>query len=268
MNVSLPVWSTTKTILAYCWQERGLAIKYAALPVIFLVLVNLGGSFFGVKKSWEWEIVTDLAAILAYAPFTVTWFQGVVLNDTQARTRPLVTFAALEKGVIAMNIRIAVVVSVIALLLVIAVGFPTYLLAQVAPNAWQVAALVLGFPALFFWVLVITRVSLSVAYAAAGEHLNLRDAWKITTPFGFALTWVHIILATIDLAILGTIAAILNACGLPIGFGGSDNGPPNILAEIMSSIVNTLGGIVYLIFVTTLYGFVYRLLKAQPNTAS
>src|SRR5438128_1269334 len=65
----LPVWTTIKSILAYCWQERRLAARYAAVPVLCLIILDIVGVVAGVDiaaSTW-WPIATGAVALLVYA---------------------------------------------------------------------------------------------------------------------------------------------------------------------------------------------------------
>jgi hypothetical protein len=252
MTASLPVWSTTKAILSYVWGKRWLALRYAALPVVILLLIDLGGILAGVdiEKNVWWQIVTGLLALLAYAPFTVTWFQSIALGEGEARTRPVFVLAHLEKNVILANIRVAAFVVVITLVMAIVAGGGAYAIWRAAPKAMETASVLIAPVVLYFWVMVLTRASVVVAYGAAGQPMGLREAFRITRPIAYRMTWIHIIVATVALVVALPFPVIM-------GFDGGKS----ISASIGLTLANTVGGILYLIFVTTLFGFVYRRLK-------
>lgn len=252
MTASLPVWSTTKAILTYAWGERWLALRYATLPVVALLLIDVGGILAGIdidKHKW-WPFVTSILGIFAFAPFTVTWFRSVISGDAEARTRPIFVFAELEKNVVLANIRVlAFLIAASVVLLVIILGGA--FVHTLSPPAWLEYGVmgIVGGIALYFWTMALTRVSMVIAYGAAGEPIGLREAFRLTRPMAFRMTWVHIIVATL------TIAAFL-PLDWAIGFGAHKG-----VTAIPSAVIDALGGIVYMIFSTTLFGLVYRRLK-------
>jgi hypothetical protein len=253
MTPVLPVWSTTKTILAYAWGERTLAIRYALPPVAALLLIDFAGIAAGidVEKNPLWQVVTVILTLLAYAPFTVTWFKSIVHGDAEARRRPLFVLAELEKSVILANIRIMALVIVASVLMVLVGGGAMYGIYLIKP--WLVGGVVVvAAPVfLYFWVMLITRASVAVAYSAAGEPITLREAVRLTQPMAYRATWVHIVLATIAFTVVGIAAASTAAFDLHQG--------TTVLIGL--SVINAIGGFVYLILITTLFGFVYRRLK-------
>jgi hypothetical protein len=253
MTAVLPVWSTTKAILVYARDKRTLAIRYAIPPVAALLVIDLCGIAAGIdieKNPW-WAIVTTILTLIAYAPFTVTWFNSIVLGETEARTRPIFGFTYLEKNVILANIRVTAAILIITLIILAIAGGLVYGSSLVIPGAMEIFGAIIAVPALFIWTMDVTRLSVAIAYSAAGEPITLREAFRLTRPMAFRVTWVHIILATLSFAIVAIAAALTTVLGIEKG----------VAVSIGLAIVNAIGGFVYLILVTTLFGFVYRRLR-------
>jgi hypothetical protein len=252
MTASLPVWSTTKAILTYAWAERGLALRYAALPVVALLLIDVGAILTGLatdKNKW-WPFVTGLLGIFAFAPFTVTWFRSITSGDADARMRPVFVFAELEKNVVLANVRVMafrIAISVVLLVVVLGGAF----IHTLNPPRWLAYGVmgIAGGIALFFWTMGSTRVSMVIAYGAAGEPVGLREAFRLTRPMAFRMTWVHIIVATLTMAVTLPM-------NWAIGFDAHKG-----MTAIVEAVINAVGGIIYMILSTTLFGFVYRRLK-------
>jgi len=256
MSRGLPVWSTTWAIIAYCWQERRFALKYAWLPVVVLILVDMAGIAMGIDiaKNWKWLAVTNIVSLLAYTPFIVTWYQKIIGLDAQPRG--LFTFHALEWRVVMANVQVGLILGVALLLLIIVVALIGYGVFTLIPSTIDVILIraiimLLSLPAIVFWLVLLTRLSLVVAYAAAGEHISISTAWKLTRGIGFPMTWIDILLAVMSFMPVGLITFALTAA-VP-------DGTPIHHAAV--SICGTLGGVVYLTLFTTLYGLVYRRLK-------
>ena len=257
MSTTLPIWSTIKTVLSHCWRQAGLATKYAAPPLTLLFLIHVTAIALNVdmKRDLLWAFIADASAILIYAPFIVTWFQSIVSGEDQARTRPLVTFGTLEKSVIVINIQIAVVTLAAGVLLAVIAVVESYAIVQFTPLSWVSAGIIAGVPAGLLWIYLLTRVSVAVAYAAAGEPIGMMAALRLSQPIALNMTIVHIV--------LGLGAGIpIAALAAPLYFSGETGDLPTNLA---SSAVRVAGLLVYLLFVTTLYGFAYRILKGADR---
>jgi hypothetical protein len=256
MTAAFPVWKTTKAILAYCWRQRDLVVKYAALPVSFMLLMECVGILAGIdtRKNPMWQFATTMVSLLLYAPFIVTWFRSIAHNEAQARMRPIVAFTPLEKNVVLINIQIAVFLIIVTIVLAIVLGIGIYVFSLMGQAASRVGTIVLGLPVIFYWFLILTRVSLALAYAAAGEPIGLRRAYDISAPIGLSMTLIHLVLVIIAGAPAAIIAVMWEL--LP----HTNAGPWQVLGE---AVINTGFGILYLLFVTSLFALVYRQLKAR-----
>ena len=214
MSADLPVWPTTKAILEYCWQERRLALRYAAVPVALLIAMDSVGTAAGVDIAEDkvWTFAASIVALLVFMPTMVTWYYGVVFGHEEARRRPIFTFGRREGAVLGTNILVAIVIGLslipLAALVALVAGPVGYVVSEFAG---QVTAVVLGIPAVFVWLMILTRLSVVIAYAAAGEHLGLKDAWRITKPFGVQITWMHVILGCIGMGISTAATALATA---------------------------------------------------------
>jgi len=255
MTEKLPVWSTTKSILAYCWQERRLALTYAALPMAILVILYIGAILIGIDGNRFWSFAISIAALVVYAPFTVTWYQSIFVGADEARTRSLFVFSDLEGSVIAANLKIyaTVIIAFIPLLIVVVGVGIAFAVMNITSGPF--IAVIIGIPTIFAVVLMTTRLSITIAYAAAGERLGLREAWKLTRPQWLPMTWTNIILGTLNMVPFGLIAGTIYLC--------TRAAPRPEWAEIALKINQIIAGAIYLALSTTLYAFVYRLLKAD-----
>jgi hypothetical protein len=256
MTAALPVWATTKAIIAYCWRERSLAIKYAGLPVATLLLMECAGIVAGIdtNKSMSWQLGTTMVSLLLYSPFIVTWFQAVIAGDSHARSRPLLAYTPLERNVILINIQIAFFLIIVTIVLGLVLGLALYVCSLMGPVATRIGAVVLGLPAIFVWFLILTRVSLALAYAAAGEPISMKRAFDISAPVGMSMTLVHVILALASGVPVVLVTVLWEL--LP-------EGSARIWPDVGRAIISIGFGMLYLLFATTLFGVVYRHLKGE-----
>ncbi len=255
MAEALPVWSTTRAIVEYCWRERAFALRHAAFPLITLILLDVVGIGMGIdiSKDWRWQVGTSLVSLLAYTPFIVTWYQKVAGLE-QPHSRGLFTFGAIEWRVIMANVQVGLILGVALLLLIVVLSLIGYGVFNLAGQKFAVPTIViLSIPALCFWLVLFTRLSLVVAYAAAGEHISLGRAWKLTRGMGVTMTLVDILLLLVSFVPIGLIALAITA----VAAEGT------ALHSVTVATGGTLGGVIYLTLFTTLYGVVYRKLNGR-----
>ena len=263
MSADLPIWPTTKAILLYCWQERALALRYGLVPVGLLIVMDSAGTAAGIDivEDKVWVAVSAIVALLAFMPLMVTWYYAVVFGHDEARRRPIFTFGQREGAVLGNNVLVALVTGIALLPLGGIVALGSGAVGYFNEPAGQVVAVVLGIPAVFVWFMVFTRLSVVIAYSAAGQHLGLRDAWRVTKPFGVSITWTHLILCLIGMGVATAAVAIVDFGLEAAGLGGENGRAPAI--DLAVSATDAVFGIVYLVLATTLFGVVYRHLAAQ-----
>lgn len=258
MFAALPVWPTTKAILAFCRDGRGLLAKHAVVPLVLLMGIDVFGTFSDVEIRPEvWQGATGLLALFFYAPLLVTWYRTVAFGEQEARQRPAFSFGLRDGFVIVVNI----LVTIVGLLALVPLGgivlLAGGLLGRISDLAGEIASVALAIPAAFAWFIIYTRLSVALAFAATGHYVGLRETWRLTAPFGLAMTLVHASLGLIMAAGWGLVAIVvlggMTAADIP--FDGEDAGP---IAQMTVSLLSTLFEMSYLIVTTTLFGIVYR----------
>jgi hypothetical protein len=267
MSADLPIWPTAKSILQYCWRERALALRYALVPVIVLILLDVLGTLMGIDiaEDHAWQFVTAAATLLAFAPLLVTWYAGVVTGEAEARRRPMFTFGKLESAVVMTNVLVLIVVSTALLGLGGIVALVAAGVYQINPIAGQITAVILGIPAVVVWIMILTRLSITIAFAADGGGIGLRETWRITAPIAWPFTWIHLILGGIGVGIDAIATAAVGAGMQAAGFGGDAQSGSAVL-ELAVSATDTIFTLAYLLLATTLFGVVYRRLAGAVGT--
>ena len=262
MFAALPIWPTTKSILAYTWRNRALAARYAVFPVILMIALDAAGlaANIDIGEDRTWLFSTMGISLLVYAPMLVTWYRGIVTDPETARHRPWFTFGKVEASVVMMNILITVVIGVALVPLGGAVALISAGVHEINPLASQITAVLLVIPAVFIWLMIFTRLSLAIAFAAVGRHIGIRDTWTLTKPIGVPFTIVHIILLVVGLGIATAVVALIGAGLEALGFEEKDP-----VLELGLSAADSLFGLIYMLLATTLFGFIYRQLAPDPE---
>lgn len=252
---ALPVWPTTKAVLTYCWRERGLALRYSVVPVLALILLDVGGTLAGIDIAEDraWQFISAAASLLAYAPLLVTWYAGVESGTAAARTRPMFTFGQREVAVAITNVLVLLMAGLALLCFGLGVEIVGAGVYQINALAAQVVTVMLAIAAVFLWLMLLTRLSVAIAFAAAGRHITMRDSWRVTRGVAVSFTWLHIILGTIgigiDTAATGIVGAVLQVAGFAAAAP---------ILNLAVSATDTIFTIAYLLLATTLFGMVYR----------
>ena len=266
MLAALPVWPTTKAILAYCWAERRVLAKHGVAPLVLLMGIDTYGAFSDLEiKEEVWQAITSLLALFIYAPLLVTWYRTVAFGEQEANRRAAFSFGQLEGAVIMVNILVTIVILLALLPLGAFVLRGGAIFGSMSELAGQIASVVFAIPAAFAWFVIFTRLSVALAFAAAGRHATIRETWRVTAPFGLAMTFVHVCLGLIVGGGWGVVAIVvlggMTLAGIPLD--GDDVSPA---AQMVVALLSTLFEMTYFIVTTTLFGVVYRRLSTQETT--
>jgi phosphinothricin tripeptide acetyl hydrolase len=255
---ALPIWATTRQVLGLCWMQRASALRFAAVPVGLMVLLDVGGTVAGVDIVDEryWMVAVSIAALVVFAPLTVAWYRLIVFGPADLARRPLFTMGNAEWRLVAVNVRLAIAILVMAAIgaVVVFAGLGLLSLAG-SEQVAKVGAVVLAVPAGLAVFYGLTRLSIALAYAAADNPITLAHAFALTRGYGVNLTVIHALLALAAAIISAAASEAVDAVGGVLGY--SPDTATGAWALLISTVA-TVFSIVYLLFATALFGLTYR----------
>lgn len=257
--MQLPVFQTTGEILEYCWDRRQAMLTYATLPIVLVVVLNLGAWGLGLDVSnFQSPAVLALNILngLIFLPFTVTWYRMIILGHEGLVGRSAFTFTRLEGRLFGWQLIIG--------LIVVAIGTSGGLIIGGVAGALGAAgssiAPVLSAALLGIWVVVIVsiacRLSLVLAMVATDRPAVLSEAWAQTKGLGgrMAAIFILCLLSAIILLIpLQFIVVVLSAI-----VGLLSDGLGESAATVFGVIAGAFGSLMILVFPTTLFALVYN----------
>ncbi len=268
---ALPVWQTTTEIFDYCWRNRRIMARFAAIPLAIIMVLSFATQAVGVAQTeltWQ-ALVAAIVQALAYLPVTVTWYRIVVFGEAETRSRPLFVLGRLEWRVLwaqILLILLTAVVSGIVSAVIIGAGLFVAGLVGLAPDAPATIAVggILGAAALLFIFVAAVRVSMIIALAATDRPINLKTAWRMTAGLGWRMLGVTILitLAGVLLAALVRLAAFLVGAILAMASDLTLQGVVPYLALMGQDVA----GLLIFLATATLFGFVdLRLMSERPD---
>lgn len=188
--MKFPVFRTVLEVLDYCWRERRLLVRFAALP--FILTLILGGAvlaFAAGRTPQEMPgvlIALTLATMLLYLPLTVTWYRIVVLGESEAANRPLFTLGRREVRLLGWNVALLALAfaggaaGVLVSSFLFRLGASGSIVSAIAGVLWTAA-----------WViallLMVMRLTLVYALVAVDQPVNLKVVWTRTAGMGWRL---------------------------------------------------------------------------------
>lgn len=253
---ALPILSATGAVLRLAWSERRRAVLYAAVPFGVMAALDVGGTLAGVNvlnEQW-WIVTASLVSLIVFAPLTVSWFRHLVEGET-AGQRPLFTLGAPEWHVIRLNILISFILVGSAL---VGGGLATAVGAAAAEGGKIVSTILLGLVALaaiFGIGILVTRLTMAVAYAALGRDIDLRMAWTITEGFAVRMTLLHAIMAAVAFGTAQVVYVVQDLVGASAGVADESQAGGWTL---FTSVTATLASVLFMLLVTALFAYVVR----------
>lgn len=243
-------------VLRMAWAERKPALTYAMVPFGLMAALDLGGTVAGINVlSEQWWMATASAIfVVAFAPFTVSWLRLLVDGPTAAQ-RPLFALGAAEWHVIRLNILLSFIVLGTVLLgaaLVAALG------AAGAEGGRILGTVLIGLAAVVAVIgigIVLTRLTMAVAYAALDRGIDLTMAWTITAGFSIRLTALHAIMAVIAFGTAEVVYVSQDYVGALAGIADETRAGAWAL---FTSVTATLANLLFLLLVNTLFAYTVR----------
>lgn len=257
--MQLSVFQTTGEILEYCWERRQALLTYATLPIVVVVVLNLGAWGLGLDVT-NFQSPTVLALNIlngvVFLPFTVTWYRMIIMGHEGLVGRNAFTFTRLEGRLFGWQLIIG--------LIVVAIGTSGGLIiggvAGALGAAGSAIAPVLSAALLGIWVVIIVsiacRLSLVLAMVATDRPAVLSEAWAQTKGLGgrMAAIFILCLLSAIVLLIpLQFIVVVLSAI-----VGLLSDGLGESAATVFGVIAGAFGSLMILVFPTTLFALVYN----------
>ena len=276
--MKFPVFQTTLEALEYCWRERRLGVRFAALPfVIGLILASAAQLTLGISTLSGQQMppstilmAAGLSALhmLVYAPLSVTWLRLTVLGEEAARGRRVFTFGQAERRFFGWQILcffaafgLVVVGSAITGLLFVFVEDKRDILG--ATVRFIVGAIDVAWTC--FWIvgllLAMMRVTMIFVLAALDQPVKFKIAWASTRGLSWRLlgaTSLLVITSAIVNLTFNLVGRVLTAI-----FPSDSDTRMGSISAITSLIGSNAGGLVFWLTATTLYGIVHKMLVAR-----
>ena len=265
--MKFPVWQTTLEVFDYLWRERRALVRFGLPPVATLFLLSvllqlvLGENEANVQIA---QGIVGIVQVVIFLPVTVTWYRMAVIGEAEARTRPLFSFGREEARLLKWQVAILAIVLVIAgVCSAVTILLNNYSqednsgIVMLVNIIWSIAWL-------FSLLVLMTRLSMVLVLAALDQPVSLKAAWQMTK--GISLRLLN---ATALIAVAGfLVGGVFKLLGSIV----SEITPvttASVLDEILKALDalgQTVGGLITLLGVATLFGFVY--LKLTGHTAA
>lgn len=254
--MQLPVFQTTGEILEYCWERRLAMLTYAAVPMVLVVVLNLGAWALGLDVSnFQSPAVLALNIVngIVFLPFTVTWYRMIILGHEGLVGRGSFTFSRLEGRLFGWQLIIG--------LIVVAIGASGGLLiGGVAGALGPSIGPALSAALLGIWVVVIVaiacRLSLVLAMVATDRPAVLNEAWAQTKGLGGRMAGIFILCLLSAVVLLLPLQFIVLAASAIVGL--LSDGMGDSAAIVFGVIAGAFGSLMILVFPTTLFALVYN----------
>jgi hypothetical protein len=261
---AMPVWGTLKEILALCWRERAMALKFGLIPVAVNIILVV---FFTevapntlIEHVRGWAI--SLVSILAFAPFCVSWYRTILFGHNAVAARPFFTVTFLELRFFGWMLLISVLAALVGAIFVFVGSAIVILLSQVSELAAGIAGVVLTLCALATLLMALSRWSVGLAMVAAGEKMDLQKAWTATKSIGWSMAGVQMVIflaiaAISGIALAGALPDFVEAIRSKTAASES--------TQIYVQLVGTISGAIVLWLTTTMYALAYRHVIPSAN---
>lgn len=254
--MQLPVLHTTGEILEYCWERRMAMLTYAAVPMVLVVVLNLGAWALGLDvTNFQSPVVLVLNLLngIVFLPFTVTWYRMIILGHEGLAGRGAFTFSALEGRLFGWQIAIGLVVFAVGAAGGLVIAAIANLLGDGAGQF--VAAALLG-----VWLVIIVsiacRLSLVLAMVATDRPAVLSEAWEKTDGLGARMAAIFVLCLLSAILLLIPIQFIVVVASAIVGLLSAGMGES--AATVFGVIAGAFGSLMILVFPTTLFALVYN----------
>lgn len=267
--MKLPVWRTTLDVFFFMWDERRTAVRFGLPPV--LVLFVLGVLLQVVMGTGEREAavaqgIVGIVQIFIFLPVTVTWYRLVVMGETDANARALFTFGKREWRLLVWQILILVLVGALA--------FVCLMVTLALKSAYDVSNAVALLAVNILWsvgwvvavLMILTRLSMVLALAALDQPVSLKAAWHMTRGLTGSLFSATALIGVASAAVvalfqlIGFVLGVFTAIATESALGE--------ILRLLQTFGESLGTLISLLGIATLFGFVYKSLTAEAAASA
>lgn len=240
--------------------------RYGLVPLVLSVVATWTLVYFDISQTTPSAGVYAALAfqMIIYLPPTVAWYRALVYGEDTAR-RPLFTMTHLEGRLLAWQILLTMLLAagfLIAALVVAVIGF------GIRAAAGDIAAIVIVSPialaAFAYFLMVTTRLSMTIALATLDTPVSFAIAWSMTRSVAWSLTGAIgvVSLATVLFGALAELVAWIAGAAIAMARGSDIAG----VMPYVRAVAQAPTGLLWLFASATLFGFVYKS-HAQSNTA-
>jgi hypothetical protein len=251
MAIELTAKQAAREALLYCWDKRGLALRYGAIPFGLSLAASLaieavhpfGNTMIGGLKV---GVVNIGLHILIAIPLTVTWYRLIVFGEAGLRLRSLYSFGRPEFRLLLWQLLLLI----ITMLPICIMGLVLFAAAMAAGGggrgvqsfyALMAAFLVLGIAL----ALLYCRLSFVLVQAATDQPAGFTASWRLSRGLGWKLLRAYTAISVV------TIPVTLLSRAVP---------------EFFRPVMNDIGTLVTLLGTTALFGMIYaRLIGEEPG---
>ena len=265
--MKFPVWQTTLEVFDYLWREQRALVRFGLPPVAALFILSvllqlvLGENEANVQIA---QGIVGIVQVVIFLPVTVTWYRMAVIGEAEARTRPLFSIGREEARLLKWQVAILAIVLVIAgVCSAVTILLNNYSqednsgIVMLVNIIWSIAWL-------FSLLVLMTRLSMVLVLAALDQPVSINAAWQMTK--GISLRLLN---ATALIAVAGfLVGGVFKLLGSIVGEITTVT-TASVLGEILKALDalgQTVGGLITLLGVATLFGFVY--LKLTSHAAA
>lgn len=262
--MKFPVFRTVLEVLDYCWGERRLLVRFAALPFVLTLILAVAALAFGIsqnpQESYGAIAALMIATAMLYLPLTVTWYRITVFGENEAANRPMFTLGRRELRLLGWQVILILIFSGVG----VTGAVITSLLVGLDGGASGAFTIIAGVWTIV-WVgallLAVVRLTLVLALVAVDQPVNLKIVWVRTKGMSWRLAACIVLLTLAAVAagllfrlvgfIVATLAAMVASAELSAILPYFELLGQNVLS-FLSLILNA-----------TLFGFIYNMLTAR-----
>jgi len=259
----MPVFLTIKQILAMCWRERLVALKFGAIPLAInlILVVAFAEAAAPTFASYATNVAVSLVSILAFAPFCVAWYRMVLLGKSDIELRPVFTLTGREFRFFGWTLMISLLAGLTSVIAIFVGAGIVIGLSAISPILGVIAGFIMVAAWGVIWLWILSRWSIALAMTAAGDPARLQTAWDLSKPYGWSMVGMQSIMASAIvffsiICLAGVIPDLVAASRAKI--------EPPASALLTVNIVASIGGAILLWLTSTMYALVYRRITRGP----
>jgi hypothetical protein len=264
--MKFPVWRTTLEVFDFLWRERAALVRFGLPPVAIIFIVGVILQLSLGEAQWEQataQVITAVAQALILLPVTVLWYRLTVIGEGELTGRPMFSFGPREWRLLGWQILILLIVFAVA----IVCAAVTFVLTEFNQEQESIAFLAINIAWTIGWLLslmlLMTRLSMMMVLAALDQPVSVKTAWHMTK----GLSW-RLLGATFLIVIAALLVGVLfKLFGFIVGTitAIATNSALSEILLALNTLGQTLASLVSLLGLATLFGIVYKSLKAQAS---